>query len=107
MSDSCPPRKLNGGAAWIAIGITLLIAVGNSIYTAGSLSAQVGQNSKANDEQSKTYVPRSEIDAKLATIQVHIGAVQANVMALKEQSERQTREILLDHRKLDRERRNQ
>jgi hypothetical protein len=48
------------------------------------------------------YVPRTEIDAKLQTIQVQVGAVQANVEDLKEQSERQTAEIIRRLETMDR-----
>ena len=43
----------------------------------------------------------TEIDAKLQTIQVQIGAVQATQEVIKEQSERQTAEIIRRIERLD------
>ena len=55
---------------------------------------EIEKNGDAISTTPSTFVPRAELDAKLDNIQLQVGHVQANVEALKEQSERQTAEII-------------
>lgn len=93
-------------AWWIPIVVALIVPTLYAVFLGGVLSTRIDANAQDIQDngrdiadQPRQYVPRSEIDAKLQTIQVQIGSVQASVEAAKEQSERQTAEII---RKLDR-----
>ncbi len=84
----------NGLRVWIGVAFALILAASGWVYSAGSLSAKVAQNTKINDEQTLRYVPRNEIDVKLENIELQVGSVQKSVDAYAAQSERQTQEII-------------
>jgi len=91
----------NGMRVWIGVFLALILGLSGWVYSAGSLSKQVAQNTKKNDEQTQLYVPRTEIDAKLENIQLQVEAVKEDVGELKEQSVRQTAEIIRRIERID------
>jgi len=97
----------NGMRVWLGVGLALILALSGWVYSAGSLSSQVAQNTKINDEQKLLYVPRTEIDAKLENLQLQVGAVEGKVDAAAAQSARQTALIIRRIERLDTPRRNQ
>ena len=75
------------------------VSLGNRL---DAVAQDVADNGAAISTTPSTFVPRAEIDAKLQSIQLQVGYVQANVEALKEQSERQTAEIIRRIERADR-----
>jgi hypothetical protein len=105
-------RISNGKPVWLllllALAVPTIYAFVGIVLMKGQLNAQekdIRENSAAIDLTPRTYVPRTEIDAKLETIQVQIGSVQANVDGLKDQGERQTAEIIRRIERIDSPRR--
>ncbi len=101
---------------WVSVAALLLafiVPVASGLIWSGNVDGQfkevkslidvnaqdIEDNGNAISTTPITFVPRGELDAKLNNIQLQVGHVQANVEALKEQSERQTAEII---RKIDR-----
>lgn len=60
-----------------------------------------GELDRMQSDMPEDYVPRREIDAKLNTLQVQVGGVQAQVEELKDQGERQTAEIIRRIERMD------
>ena len=97
----------NGVRVWLGVALTFVLAASGWVYSAGSLSTKVAQNTKTNDAQEARYVPRTEIDAKLENIELQVGAVQQSVDAYAAQSERQAQEIIRRIERLPQPRRTQ
>ena len=99
-----PPPQTKPSIAkttWIPLIAAFLVPTIYVVWIGGGMSNRldaiaqdVQDNGAAISTTPSTFVPRAELDAKLDNIQLQIGHVQANVEALKEQSERQTAEII-------------
>ncbi len=98
---------MNGMRVWAGVALAFILALSGWAYSAGSLSTKVAQNTEKNTEQTLLYVPRTEIDAKLGNIQLQVESVKEDVGELKEQSVRQTAEIIRRIERLDASRRSQ
>ncbi len=108
------PYKPNGRALWLPIVLALLVPTIYAVFLGGTMSNRLdvlGQAEAATRAEfgdlDDSYVPRREIDLKLQTIQLQMEQVAGDVEELKEQSERQTAEIIRRIERLDTPRRNQ
>jgi hypothetical protein len=92
--------------------LALLVPTIYAVFLGGTMSNRIDvlaqdveDNGEAISSTPATFVPRNELEAKLENIQLQVGGVQANVEDLKEQSERQTAEIIRRIERLDEPRR--
>lgn len=97
---------------WLPVVLALLVPTVYAVFLGGAMSNRmdvlaqdVEDNGEAISTTPNTFVPRNELDAKLENIQLQVGSVQANVEDLKEQSERQTAQILRRLERMDTPRR--
>ncbi len=98
----------NGRTQWLVIMLALLVPTAGVFVWGGTMSARIdaiAQDTRENGVALSTtptiFVPRMELNAKLENIQLQVGAVKANVEELKEQSERQTAEIIRRIERID------
>lgn len=90
---------LPAAVALIVPTASFLVMWGTITNKIDANAEDIEKNGAAIASTPSTFVPRRELDAKLENIQIQIGQVQANVEELREQSERQTAEII---RKIER-----
>ncbi len=107
-------KIINGKSVWLPIVLALAVPTIYAVYLGGTMSNRLdvlAQAAAATQSElgdlDDSYVPRREIDLNLQTIQLQMEQVAGDVEELKEQSERQTQEIIRRIERIDTMGRNQ